>query len=122
MKIGRELKYRTQALTTEQQAFAQQNASLAPRGLDLGSCRARWRRVAFDVVVVPRHEALHAVLEMRRHCEAVILARIDDEFGSAAKRFHRLIHLFAAENRNIPVDVATHEKSGSGDARDAVEG
>src|SRR5258708_5948800 len=78
--------------------------------------------VAFDVVSVPGEVALEAVFEVRGRGETMKFAGIDDEFGGAAEAFQRLIHLLAAENGDVPVDVSAHEESGSGDVADAIEG
>src|SRR5882762_6182609 len=59
---------------------------------------------------------------MGGHCETVVFAGIDDELGGAAEAFQRLVHLLTANDGNVPVDVAAHEKSGGGDVVHAVEG
>src|SRR5207244_10962720 len=79
----------------------------------------RWVRrsgVPFDVVVVPRHKALHTVLDVRWNSETVIFAWVYDEFGRAPKRLHGLVHLLTAQNRHVPIDVIAHEYLGDGDA------
>src|ERR1700751_5038111 len=67
------------------------------------------RAFAFDVKRVPREIALKPVLQVRRHLEFVILARIDNQLSCPAKLFERLIRLLAAKNRHVPVDVTAHE-------------
>src|SRR5215472_13920724 len=78
-------------------------------------------RVAFNVVVVPGEVALEAILDVRRRFEFVIFARVHDKFGGAAQPLERLIHLLAAQNRNVPVAIPAHEQRRRGDAVDAIE-
>src|SRR5690242_9540828 len=58
---------------------------------------------------------------MRRGFEFMELAGIYDEFRLSAKGSQGLVHLFAPENRNVPVDTASHEKRGRGDVFHFVE-
>jgi hypothetical protein len=46
---------------------------------------------------------------MRGRLEFVVLAGIDHQLGLAAQTFQRLIHLLAAKDRDILVNVAAHE-------------
>src|SRR5690349_25098259 len=78
-------------------------------------------RLAFHVVSIPGEIALQAVREMRRGFEFMELAGIYDEFRLSAKGSQGLVHLFAPENRNVPVDTASHEKRGRGDVFHFVE-
>jgi len=70
--------------------------------------------IGFDVVGVPGEVALEAVLDVRGRFELVEFAGIDDEFvvrrGALGPE-----DLFAAENGNVPIDFAAHEKRGRGD-------
>src|ERR1700683_1823783 len=66
--------------------------------------------------------AIEAVLNMRWRSETVEFAGINHEFGFATERLHCLIHLLAAEDGHVPVDVSAHEQSRSGDGGDAVVG
>src|SRR5713226_1936909 len=83
--------------------------------------RARGSGVTFDVVGVPGEEALEAVFQVCGRGEAVVFARIDDEFGGAAEAFERLVHLFTTNDGNVPINVAAHEKRGRGDVVHTVE-
>src|SRR6266436_1251544 len=95
----------------------------APESVSLrGWCGAGGSRVAFDVVGVPSEVAIKTVLDVRRRFEFVIFAGVDDEFGGAAKALESLVHLLAADNGDIPIDVAAHEKSRGGDVGDSKEG
>src|SRR2546430_11217827 len=77
--------------------------------------------IAFDVVGIPGEVAFEAVLDVGGCLEFVVLAWVDDEFGSAAEALQGLVHLFASEDGNIPVDLAAHEESGSGHIGDFIE-
>src|SRR5690348_17470572 len=58
---------------------------------------------------------------MRRGFEFMEFAGIDDEFRLSAEGSQGLVHLFAPDNRNIPVDIAAHEEGGRGDVLHFVE-
>src|SRR5438445_619137 len=50
------------------------------------------------------------------------IARVDNELGGAAQPLERLVHLFATDDGNVPVNVAAHETRGRGDVVHAVVG
>src|SRR5207244_9135587 len=77
--------------------------------------------VAFDVVVVPGEVTLESVLDVRRRLEFVVFARVDDKLGGAAQPFERLIHLLAAEDGDVPVDISAHKQRRRGDVVYAIE-
>ena len=51
----------------------------------------------------------------------MVLVRIDDEFGGDAETFEGLVHLLAAEDGDVYVDIAAEEESGGGDLGDIAE-
>src|SRR5713101_4442999 len=52
----------------------------------------------------------------------MIFVGINDQFGRAAEALQSLVHLFAAQDRDVPVDFATHEESRSRYVGYPVEG
>src|SRR5690348_742131 len=83
--------------------------------------RSRWRRIAFDVVVVPGKVALEAVLDVRRRFEFVILAWIDHKLGGSTQAFKSLVHLLPAQNRNVRINLPAHKQRRRGDVLHAIE-
>src|SRR5260370_13760357 len=78
--------------------------------------------VAFDIVRVPSKVALEAVLDVRGSFKFVVFAGVDDEFGGAAEALEGLVHLLAADDGEVPVDVGGHEEGGSCDVCGSKEG
>src|SRR5205085_12314165 len=60
-------------------------------------------RLRLEVPVVPREITLESVLSVAWKRYAVELARIDHELGWHAERTQRLVHLLAADDRNVEV-------------------
>src|SRR5215470_3056057 len=94
-------------------------------GLCRGGCRVlrkrRRSRVALHIMAIPGEVALQAVFYVGRNGELVIFAGIDHKLRVASERLQRLIHLLAAENRHIPINVAAHEERRRGDIFHAVK-
>src|SRR5262245_42953870 len=83
--------------------------------------QSRRSRLALHVVPIPREITLEPVSHMRGNRKFVILARIDHKLRFTSKRYQRLIHLFAADNRYVPVDSATHEECWRRDVFHAIK-
>ena len=62
------------------------------------------------VKVVPGKVALHAVVDVARASEQVVLPGINYQFRGNVQGSQRLIHLFAASNGHIEVSLAAHEQ------------
>ena len=70
---------------------------------------------------VPGQVAFEAVLDVGGEAELVVFVGVDDQFGCATEAFQGLVHLLAAEDRYVPIDIAAHEEGGGGDFGDVAE-
>ena len=62
--------------------------------------------ICLDVVRVPRQITFVQVLDMARGLEFMVFVWIDDQHGVPSQCFQRKVHLLAAENRDIAIDVS----------------
>src|SRR5205809_1125815 len=72
----------------------------------------------------PGPVASHAITSREptgRAAQPVRFAGIDDELGRAAEASQRLVELLAVLDRNVPIDVASHDEGGSHDPLHLVE-
>ena len=70
---------------------------------------------------IPGQVPLQPVFDMRRCFETVKFAGINHQLSFAPQAFHRLIHLLAANDGNIPIDFSAHEQRWRRDLVDFVE-
>jgi len=80
-------------------------------GLLAGLSRG-WGCCWFEVFIPPPEPALVAIFDEAGASEAVELAGINDELGWAAEGFESLVHLLTADERDVEIGGATHEKHG----------
>src|SRR5215467_12336706 len=83
---------------------------------------ARWRRIAFNIVVVPGKVAFQAILDVRGRFEFVILAGVNNKFRRTPQTLQRLVHLLTAQNRNVPVVLSPHKQRWRHDVTHSIEG
>ena len=77
--------------------------------------------VALHVMTVPGEIPLQPVPHVRRNGELMIFAGVNDKLRFATEGLQRLIHLFAAKNRYVPIDGATHEQRRRRDVFHAIK-
>lgn len=100
----------------------QTSPAIEARGLVGGGVgRSGGGGVAFDVVGVPGEIAVEAVGDVGGESELVILVGVDDEFSGYAEALESLVHLLAAEDGDVGVDIAAEEERGSGNFGDVAE-
>lgn len=72
--------------------------------------------LGMQIGVEPREVALQAVVDVAGAGEEVELGGIDDQFGGDAEGAEGLVHLFAADDRDVEVVLTAHEEGGRFDA------
>ena len=69
--------------------------------------------VVLDVVSVPGQVTLEAIFDMGRGLKFVVFAGVDDQFGGAVEALQGLVHLLAAKDGDVPVDLAMGRRAGA---------